>query len=222
MDGRVGYTGGVGFDDRWAGDADEINHWRETQVRVTGPVVPQLQKLFAENWERMTGEQLAGRDVFPPLDISGDVLAGVVGASKKEGWSNIREMFLLILAAARRTYYMNIAYFSPDPDSMRALSEAVERGVDVRIIVSGPDIDVPSSRYLAGKNYSRLLKAGVRIYEYMGTNMHAKTVVADGLFVTIGSSNFDNRTFNYNNESNLVVFDDNVAAAMEENLCRRS
>jgi cardiolipin synthase A/B len=216
VDGAIAFTGGVGIDSRWSGNAQDSEHWRETQARLEGPVVAQFQSLFLENWIRETGEEIPDKDLFPEPRMAGNALAGAVGRMRPRNWSNVREMFLLTLAASRRYFYLNAAYFSPDPDCMKALREAVERGVDVRIVVSGEGTDLRSIRYLAQKNYGRLLKSGVKIYEYAVTNMHAKSVVADGIFTMIGSANFDGRTFNYNYESNLIVFDEKIAMKMEQ------
>ncbi|MBZ0272908.1 cardiolipin synthase B [bacterium] len=216
VDGRIGFAGGVGIDERWAGNAEKRGEWRETHVRVEGPVVAQMQRLFAETWRMQTGELLDDPGLYPRLEPAGHAMAAVVGEWRADNWSNIREMFLLALAAARERCWMNIAYFSPDPDFMRALRETVERGVDVRLITTGTESDMYANWLLAQKNYGRLLETGLHIYEYTGTNMHAKSVVADGLFSTIGSANFDNRTFNYNLEINLVFLDEKVAGELEE------
>jgi cardiolipin synthase len=222
VDGRIGFTGGVGISREWEGDADAPDHWRETQVRVEGPVVAQLQSLFAENWERSTGEDLRGdARYFPEPALAGDSVCGVVGAVRRPGeWGKIREMWLLPLATARRYFYLNIAYFVPDPDVIGALAEAADRGVDVRFIVPGPANDLPAVRYVSMKHYGKLMDAGVRIFEYRGTNMHSKTGVCDDLWVTIGSANYDNRSFSLNYESNLVILDPAVARAMKESFAR--
>ncbi len=214
VDGRIAYTGGIGIDDRWLGDAQDANHWRETQCRVLGPAAAQFQTMFLESWARAGGGEISEKNLYPAIDPAGDKLAAAVGHADPENWSKVRKMLLLALAASRDYYWVSSGYFNPDIDLMKALIEAKDRGVDVRVIVAGDDIDLYSSRLLASKNYGRLIKAGVRIYEYQGTNMHAKTVVADDLFVSVGSTNFCNRAFNYNYESNLVTYDDEIAEEM--------
>jgi len=216
VDGRIAFTGGIGIDDRWRGNAQDANHWRETQCRIQGPVVSHFQSMFIDSWKRSAGLTLENVRLFPAPRPIGDKLAASVGRTDEKRWSKVREMVLLSLAASRRYYWISSAYFNPDFDSMKALMEAVERGVDVRVMVSGDKIDLYSSRLLAGKNFARLIKAGVKIYEYQQTNMHAKTIVADDLFVTIGSTNICNRAFNYNYESNLVVYDEEIASQMKD------
>lgn len=222
VDGQVGFTGGVGLSHEWEGNADSPDHWRDTHVRVTGPVVAHLQDLFAENWKRQTGEEIIGQTkYYPAAESSGDSWCGVVGAVKnKDNWADIREMWLLPLAAAQKYFYLNIAYFIPDQDTMKALEKAVERGVDVRFIVPGEENDLVAVRWVSMKYYGRLLDAGVRIYEYQGTNMHAKTGVCDDYWLTIGAANYDNRSFSYNYESNLVALDRNLAGQMKSMFLR--
>ena len=216
VDSAVGFTGGVGFADGWKGDALNSHQYRDTQVRVEGPVVNQLQKLFAGSWERTSGERLEGDLFYPEQPTVGTTLIATVGQYQgQQEWSKIRRMFLLSLAASRRYFYMNTAYFTPDPDCYRALIDAVERGVDVKVILPGPETDLPAIYLVAQKNYGRLLEAGVKLYEYQDTLMHAKTFVADGILGSVGSANFNNRTFNFNYESNLLIYDDEAAKKME-------
>jgi len=218
VDGRIGFTGGIGIGDKWEGDADSPDHWRDTQVKVEGPVVRQLQWLFAENWERTIGEDIEQDPMhFPPLSPAGEMLCGVVGGVRDErNWSNIREMWLLPLAASREYFYLSIAYFIPDADTMKALREASGRGVDIRFIVPGPENDVFPVRMVSQKYYGKLLDAGIRIYEYQETNMHSKTGVCDDMWSTVGSANYENRAFSYNYESNLMIYDRDFAFRMKQ------
>jgi cardiolipin synthase A/B len=216
VDGRIGFTGGVGFADGWKGDARTVDEYRDTHVRVEGPVVTQLQTLFADNWQNMTGESFEGERYYPTQPNLGTVMMATVGRYQdEEQWSKVRPMFLMTLAASRRYFYMANAYFSPDPDCYRALQAAVERGVDVRIITPGPDTDIQAMYLVATKNYGRLLEAGIKLYEYQGPLMHAKTFVADGILSTVGSANFTNRAFSFVYESNLLIYDEAIAAEME-------
>jgi len=224
IDGKLAYTGGMGISDEWTGDADSPDHWHDLQVEIEGPIVEQLQKLFAVNWERTTGEAIEGERYFPPQREAGDKLCGVVGKWLPEGKNYIREMWLLPLAAAKEYYYMAIGYFLPDPDTIKAFEEAVKRGVDVRIILPGEWTDLDSIRYAAMRHYGNLLKAGVKLYEYQDTNIHAKFAVVDDRWSTIGSANFTNRAFTYVYENNLVCFDEGLAldfkAIFERDLAR--
>jgi len=217
VDGTTAFVGGVGLASHWEGDADGPDHWRETHAKIKGPVVRHIQREFVRMWEKVDGEKLGGPYYFPDTPPAGRKFCGVVGRHiDKKTWSRVRESFLLPLAAAKKYYYMNMAYFIPDPDCMTALREAVARGVDVRVILSGPYVDLKSSGLVASKNYGKLLPAGVKLYEYQGTNMHAKTLVVDDIFTSIGSANFDWRTFNWNYECNLVTYDRDLALQLKK------
>lgn len=216
VDGEIGFCGGVGIADVWIGDADSKDHWRETVVRVEGPVVTQMQFAFMDNWVKSRGELLTGLDYFPQIEQRGDCLTQVLKSSPSEGSSAVKLMFIVSIVSARRSIYISTAYFVPDRDTIRALEGAVRRGVDVRVIVPGEYTDVPIVRHAGRLYYGQLLKRGIRIFEYQPTMMHAKTMVVDGLWTTIGSSNFDERSFRLNDEVNVNVYDPGVAAQMEQ------
>ena len=221
VDGRIGFTGGMGFAEEWRGDARTNEEYRDTQVRVEGPLVSHLQATFSDNWLEVSGEKLEGDKFFPAQPNKGTILAASVGRfTNEEDWSRTREMFLLALAASRRYFYINTAYFVPDHDCYRALADAVERGVEVKMVLPGPDTDLPATRVMARKNYGRMLQAGVKIYEYQGTLMHAKTFVADGLLSMIGSTNFTNRSFTMNHEDNLLIYDEGFATQMMQQFAK--
>ena len=215
VDGTVGFCGGVGIADVWQGDADSRDHWRETVVRVEGPVVTQMQFAFMDNWVKSRGELLTGLDYFPAIDRRGDCLTQVVKSSPSEGSSAAKLLFIVSIVAAQKSIYISSAYFVPDRDTARALEGAVRRGVDVRVIVPGEYTDVPIVRHAGRLFYNQLLRRGLRIFEYQPTMMHAKTMVVDGIWTTIGSSNFDERSFRLNDEVNVNVYDESVAAQME-------
>jgi cardiolipin synthase len=216
VDGTVGFCGGVGIADNWLGDADSKDHWRETVVRVEGPVVTQMQFAFMDNWIKSRGELLTGLDYFPKIEPSGNCLAQVMKSSPSEGSSMAKLMYIVSIVSARKSIYLNSAYFLPDSDTMRAFEGAVRRGVDIRVIVPGENMDVPVVRYASRFQYSQLLRRGVRIFEYLPTMMHAKTMVVDGIWTTIGSSNFDDRSFRLNDEVNVNIYDETIAAQMEK------
>ena len=215
VDGEIGFSGGIGIADNWLGDADAEDHWRETVVRVEGPVVTQMQFAFMDNWVKSRGELLTGLDYFPKLGPRGDCLTQVLKSSPSEGSSAVKLMFIVSIVSAQRSIYISSAYFVPDTDTIRALEGAVRRGVEVRVIVPGEYIDVPIVRQAGRLFYTPLLRRGIRIFEYQPTMMHAKTMVVDGIWTSVGSSNFDDRSFRLNDEVNVNIYDEGIAAQME-------
>lgn len=216
VDGCVGFSGGAGIADNWQGDADSRDHWRETMIRVEGPVVPQMQYAFMDNWIKSRGELLTGLDYFPTIEPAGNHVAQVIKSSPSEGSSTVKLLYVISVVSATKSIYISNAYFIPDRDTLRALEGAVRRGVDVRVIVPGEFNDLPVVRQASRWHYDMLLRHGIRIFEYQPTMMHAKTMVVDGLWVTIGSSNFDDRSFRLNDEVNVNVYDAGIAAQMQE------
>jgi cardiolipin synthase A/B len=217
VDGRLGFTGGVGIAEEWTGDADDPDHWRDTHVRVRGPVVRGLQGAFAENWLEATGQVLAGEQYLPdlkPLEDGG--LMQVMRSSATVGDSNAEALYFLALAAAKDTIDLTSAYFVPRPAFTKALVEAVERGVRMRILVPGPHIDKEFVRTAGRASYARLLDAGIRIFEYQPTMLHAKALVVDGVWSAVGSVNFDNRSFQLHDEVSLCVQSEDFAARLGE------
>ncbi|MGZ8852494.1 MAG: cardiolipin synthase [Thermoanaerobaculia bacterium] len=215
VDGEVGFTGGVGIADNWLGDADSKDHWRETVIRVEGPVVAQMQFAFMDNWVKSRGELLTGLDYFPQIKPLGDHITQVIKSSPSEGISTVKLLYIISIVASERSIYINNAYFVPDPDTIRALEGAVRRGVDVRVVIPGDKTDVPIARQAGRLHYELLLRRGIRIFEYQPTMMHAKTMVVDGIWTTIGSSNFDDRSFRLNDEVNVNVYDEAIAKQVE-------
>ena len=205
-DGSVGMTGGVGIAEEWTGNAQDPDHWRDTHVRVSGPVVRALQGAFLENWLEATGELLAGDGYLPELDpVADGAPMQVVVSGPGVNHTNTEAMYFLAIASARHTIQMTTAYFAPRPMFVEALRAAARRGVDVQIIVPGPHIDKHVVRSAGRAVYAPLLEAGVSIYEYQPTMLHAKTLVIDGRWCSIGSANFDNRSFALNDEATLCV-----------------
>jgi cardiolipin synthase len=226
VDGQVGYTGGFGLADYWLGNGHAKDQWRETNARFTGPSVMELQAAFAAAWVEATGELIVGDAFFPrhafhARQNAGDtatmtphVIAGLLYTSPTTGSTPAERFLALSIAGSRRTLYVANSYFVPDDDFRRALVLAAQRGVDVRILTVSEETDVRTTWYAGRARYESLLQGGVRIYEYQPTMMHAKTVVADGVWGSIGSMNFDNRSLAFNNESNLVFWDARVGATM--------
>jgi len=215
VDGEVGFTGGVGIADEWLGDADGPTHWRETQVRVEGPAVTQMQFAYMDNWVKSRGEILTGLTYFPQIEPRGEHLAQVIKSSPAEGSSTVKLLYIISIVSAVRSIHINNAYFIPDSDTVRALEGAIRRGVDVRVIVPGEFTDVPIVRQASRWHYEMLLRKGIQMYEYEKTMMHAKTMIVDGIWSTIGSSNFDDRSFRLNDEVNVNIYDEGIAATME-------
>jgi cardiolipin synthase A/B len=216
VDGRIGFAGGVGIADVWLGNADRPDHWRENHYRVDGPAVAQLQAVFMDNWMQTTGQVLHGDDYFPTLDAAGDEFAQTFKSSAQGGSESMQLMFLLSIACAGKEVLMESAYFVPDELTIRALLAARRRGVDVQIIVPGPKIDEKIVRRASRATWGRLLKEGVKIYEYQPTMFHCKLLIVDGLWVSLGSSNIDNRSFRLNDEANLNVYDGEFARRQVE------
>lgn len=214
VDGRVGFTGGVGIADEWLGDAQGPNHWRETQVRIEGPAVIQMQFAFMDNWVKSRGEILTGLDYFPAVEPAGKKRVQVIKSSPSEGSSTVKLLYTISIVSAKESIDINSAYFIPDRDTIRALEAAVRRGVRVRVIVPGKENDVPIVRQASQWHYEQLLSKGIRIFEYQKTMMHAKTMTVDGIWTTIGSSNFDDRSFRLNDEVNVNIYDEEVAQKM--------
>jgi cardiolipin synthase len=216
-DGRVGLTGGVGIAEEWTGDAQDPDHWRDTHVRVRGPVVRGLFGAFAENWLEATGEVLVGEGYLPELPQSeGGGPMMVVRSSAGVGDSNVEALYYLAIAAAREALDLTAAYFVPRPAFIDALCDAAERGVQVRVLVPGPHVDKPPVRVAGRVSYDRLLECGVQIYEYQPTMLHAKTMTVDGAWSSVGSVNFDNRSFQLHDEATLCVLSEAFAARLTE------
>lgn len=212
IDGEVGFTGGVGIADQWQGHAQDPEHWRDSHFKVEGPVVAQLQAAFLDNWSASHPEVLHGDDYFPPLANVGDSIGQVFKSSPEEGSGSVRLMYLYAIAHARKTILLSSAYFVPDSHVIAKLCDARARGVAIDVIVPGRHIDTFLPRRASRGCWGRLLECGVRIYEYQPTMYHCKVMIVDGEWVSVGSTNFDNRSFRLNDESNLNVFDSAFAA----------
>jgi cardiolipin synthase len=217
VDGRVGYTGGFGLADYWLGNGHSENQWRESNVRFEGPAVAQLQATFASGWAEASGELITGDLFFPQQSFAeaGPVRAALLHSVPTVGSTPAERFLALSISGARRTLYISNSYFVPDDDFRDLLVRAAQRGVDVRVLTAGDESDVKTTLYAGRARYPELIKGGVRIYEYQPTMMHAKTFVVDGVWSTVGSLNFDNRSLVFNNESNLVTLDGRVGATLD-------
>jgi len=217
VDGVVGVTGGSGISGKWSGNGKQSGHWRDTDVRIEGPVVEQLQGAFAENWLEATGVAIGGPAYFPRrrLDAKGDVDAQVVRSSPAGGSTAMYTVFLLALSSARQSIHITNPYFVPDDKMIDTLLDAARRGVKVVLLIPGA-IDHNLVRQASRSEFGRLLKGGVLIYEYRPALLHAKTMVIDGIWATVGSTNLDHRSFALNEELNVVVYDGDIAQRLEK------
>ena len=211
IDGEYGFIGGVGISDQWAGDADQPDHWRDTQYLVRGPVVAQMQQAFMDNWMQTRGCVLHGDDYFPHIQPEGRYTAQAFQSSSSEGADSARLMFLLSIAAARKSIRIANAYFIPDDLVVSTLIEARERGVEVEVIVPGPLIDQRVVRFVGRARWKRMLESGIRFYEYVPARLHCKYMIVDGSWTCVGSCNFDNRSLRLNEEANLNILDKEFA-----------
>jgi len=211
VDGALGFTGGVGIADQWTGTAQDPEHWWDTHYRIEGPVVAQMQSAFMDNWTEVTGHVLHGEAYFPPLKAVGPERAQIFTSSPGGGSDSMQLMYLLSIAAARRSIDLSASYFVPDDVEVNTLVEAMKRGVRLRIIVPGPVTDSEVVRRASRSTWGRLLEAGAEIREYQPTMFHCKVMVVDGLWTSVGSTNFDNRSFAVNDEANLNVYDRDFA-----------
>jgi cardiolipin synthase A/B len=216
VDGKIGFTGGVGIADQWDGKAQDEEHWRDSHYRIEGPAVAQMQAAFMDNWIKATGHVLRGEDYFPPLKPAGDAAGQVFTSSPTGGADSMLLMYLLAFSSATKTIDLSASYFVPDTLTMRALVDALKRGVRVRVIVPGKDIDTEIVRKASRASWGDLLAAGAQIYEYQPTMFHCKTLIVDGLLVSVGSTNIDTRSFRLNDEANLNVYDAAFAQALTE------
>ena len=207
VDGKTGFTGGVGIAPKWTGAGQDAEHWRDSHFRIEGPVVAQMQSVFMDNWLKVTGLVMHGEAYFPALQAVGDSSAQVFSSSPSGGSESMQLMYHLSITAADRAIDLSSAYFVPDELTTKALTDALKRGVKIRVITPGEIIDTDTVRAASRGSWGPLLKAGAEIYEYQPTMYHCKVMIVDKLLVSVGSTNFDNRSFRLNDEANLNVFD---------------
>lgn len=240
IDGATGYTGGFGFDDNWLAAGNGEGEWRDCNVRVTGLAVGRLQSAFIAHWAEAANELLIDDRLLGPCapvatnlanggatagELPADStsgpdggvvvrLAGIMTSSAHPGTTSAERLLALTVGAARETLHITNAYFVPDAEFIDMLCDASRRGVDVRVLTNGPHVDVPIARFAGRRRYEKLLRAGVRIYEYQPTVLHSKTVMADGVWCSIGTVNFDNRSLAFNDEVSALILDESFGAAM--------
>jgi cardiolipin synthase A/B len=212
VDGRIAFTGGVGIAPQWTGNAQDPDHWRDSHYEVQGPVVAQMQAVFIDNWIKVSGDVLHGPAYFPALKPAGNAWSQMFSSSPSGGSESMQLMYLLSITAASRSIDLSAAYFVPDALTTEALMAAMKRGVKLRIVVPGEHIDSDLVRNASRSRWGPLLEAGALIAEYAPTMYHCKVMIVDGLLVSVGSTNFDNRSFRLNDEATLNVLDPGFAA----------
>jgi cardiolipin synthase A/B len=207
IDGRVAFTGGAGIADHWLGSAENEHEWRDIQIRVEGPAVAAQQAGFARNWLLTTGEIINGHEFFPQPRIAGDIPVQTILSSPSAGAGAAGTMYLIAVQCAKRYLYIANPYFIPDARVIDMLARARRRGVIVKLMVAGRHNDTWWARQNSVRLYGKLLKAGVEIYEYRPSMLHQKTMVVDGVWATVGTTNFDNRSFSLSEETNICFHD---------------
>jgi cardiolipin synthase len=215
VDGRIGITGGSGVSRKWMGNGRTEDHWRDTDVRIEGPAVVYLQGAFAENWLEATGIVLGGPAYFPPPPPKGQVYTQVVRSSPAGGSFAMYTAFLLAIASARKSIFVTNPYFVLDDTMTEAFLAAKHRGARVVVLVPGK-IDHNLVRQASRASFGKLLEAGIEIFEYRTGLLHSKTMVIDGIWSTVGSTNLDNRSFALNDELNVIFYGRDVAQRMEK------
>lgn len=216
VDGKIGFTGSVGFAHFWNGNADAKEHWRDTQLRLEGPIVTGLQAVFQQHWIRVRPEALNGQEDFPALARAGNIRAQIVASTSPDTPAATPLLYATAISSAEKNIWIANSYFVPGDDVVRLLVAAVKRGVDVRLMLPGEINDVPATKASGRKVFGKLLEGGVKIFEYQPTMFHLKTMVVDGVFSLAGSSNFDSRSFQVNEELDLGVYDREFAGRMEK------
>jgi len=215
IDGRIAYIGGHGISDNWTGNAQDKKHFRDTGLRVSGPVVNRMQGAFSENWIEETGEIPASDAYFPKLTPEGPSSAHVAYTSPSGSVSSVLILFYLAIQTAKKEIIIQNPYLLPDEEAIRSLERAVQRGVSVKIMVPADTAtDSPIVQHASHHHFGTLLKRGVRIWEYERTLLHQKVMVIDGVWSNVGSANFDDRSFQLNDEINIGVLDPNIAAQL--------
>src|SRR5688572_2430045 len=216
IDGREAFVGGHCIVDSWLGDAQDSEHFADISLRLRGPIVNTLQSAFSENWVGQTGDLFAGDDVFPPLEAAGDVLIHAAYAKPEGSAPAVKILHHTAICLARKRIWIQNPYFIPEPEAIAAFGEAVSRGVDVRVMMpSTAGSDNPMVQHAGHRNFEKLLRCGVRLFEYPHTLLHQKVMTIDGVWSAVGSSNFDDRSFETNDEITLGILDPTTAQRLD-------
>jgi cardiolipin synthase len=208
LDGQEAFVGGHCIKDQWLGDAEDEDHYADISVRVRGPIVGSVQAVFSENWTEETGELFLGDDVFPPLEPAGTIVVHAASAKPEGSPPAVKILHHAAICLARKRIWIQNPYFIPEPEAIEAFGRAVERGVDVRVLMpSTSGSDMPMVQHAGHRNFEKLLRCGVRLFEYPHTLLHQKVMTVDGVWCAVGSSNFDDRSFETNDELTLGIVD---------------
>ena len=208
IDGVVAYVGGHCIKDQWLGNAQDKDHFADVSVRVRGPIVGIVQSAFSENWTEETGELFVGDDVFPQLEKAGDIVMHAAFAKPEGSPPSVKILHHTVICLARKRIWIQNPYFIPEPDAIEAFGRAVKKGVDVRVLMpSTSGSDNPMVQHAGHRNFEKLLRCGVRLFEYPNTLLHQKVMTVDGVWCAVGSSNFDDRSFETNDEITLGIVD---------------
>jgi cardiolipin synthase len=216
IDGRIGYIGGYGFASEWTGHGQDRQHWRDSGLRLTGPIVNRLQGAFCENWIETTGEVLAGQKYFPPLPPAGTSAAHIAYTSPTGSLSAVQVLYYLAICAARHEVIIQNPYMLPDDDAIGAMAAAVKRGVVVKVMVPATTAtDSPVVQHASHHLFKSMMRAGVHVYEFQRTLIHQKVIIVDGIWSCVGSTNFDDRSFQRNDEISVGIVDPAVAGQLK-------
>jgi cardiolipin synthase len=205
IDGCIGFTGGVGIAEQWEGDAQDPDHWRDTQIMVRGPAVAGLRAAFAQGWAETAGAPDDPGEEYPPLPPAGDHTVRVVRGSAMLGWDDIETAWFVMLTSARRRITLQSAYFAPDRDFLHVLVDAARRGVQVQILLPGPNYDKALSRLTSERNYAPLLAGGAEVWRYQPTMLHTKILTIDDRAAMVGSSNYNRRSLDHDEEAACII-----------------
>ena len=217
IDGCVAFVGGHCIVDDWLGNAEDRGHVRDVSVRLRGPIVQAVQSAFSENWVEETGELFMGEDYFRPLERQGETVVHLASVKPEGSAPAVKILHHLVICCAQKRLWIQNPYFIPEPDAIEAFVQAVKRGVDVRVMVpSAGASDMKMVQHAAHHNFHKLLAGGVRLFEYHKTLLHQKVMTADGVWCAVGSSNFDDRSFETNDEITLGFLDAGLARQLEE------
>jgi cardiolipin synthase len=218
VDGRVGFTGGVGIAQEWCGDARDETEWRDTHLRVEGPAVDGLQSAFIQDWAESGRPLYDDRDEFPEQPQPGSSTVQIVRGSASLGWDDMQSAFHVVLDSAERRLRLATAYFAPDGDVLDTLCAAPGRGVEVDLLLPGPHADKRVCQLASESEYARLVDCGVRVWTFQPSMMHAKVMTIDGCVAVVGSSNFNRRSLDHDEEVVLIALDSELAAALDDHL----
>ncbi len=218
VDGRIAFTGGVGIAEEWCGDARNEDEWRDTHLRVEGPAVDGLQSAFIQDWAESDRPLYDEDDEFPSQPQTGSSTVQIVRGSASLGWDDMQSAFHVMLSSAQERLRIATAYFAPDDAFLDTLCAAPARGVEVDLLLPGPHADKRVSQLTSEASYDRLVNCGVRVWTFQPSMMHAKVMTVDGFAAVIGSSNFNRRSLDHDEEVVLIALDRDLTDVLDTHL----